>query len=64
MKSIISIINIRYLVLWLMATYICFRLYFKQIIELDFKLWETDLTLVGSVGYVILTIKLYNNLIK
>ena len=64
MRNIISIINIRYLLLWLMATYIAFRLYFKQIIELDFRLWETDLTAVGSIGYIILTAKLFNTLIK
>lgn len=64
MRNIINIINTKYLTLWLMATYICVRLYLKQIIDLDFRFWETDITAVATLGYVHLTYKLYTQLIK
>lgn len=63
-KGTISIVNKKYFTLWAMATYIVCRLYLKQIWEFDFKPWENDLTAVGSLGYTILTYKLYTQLIK
>ena len=53
-----------YTILWLMATYIVARLYLKQIFELDFKVWESDLTAVSTVGYLIMTWKFYIQLIR
>ena len=64
MKSIINIISTRYLILWLMATYICVRLYYKQLFEIDFRFWENDIATVATIGYACLTYKLYTQLIK
>jgi len=64
MKSIINIINTRYLILWVMTTYISGRLYYKNTIEIDFRLWENDITAVACLGYIFLTYKLYTQLIK
>lgn len=63
-KGIIKLVSIKYLLLWLMATYISIRLYYKQFIDLDFRFWENDLTTVATIGYVYLTYKLYTQLIK
>ena len=50
--------------MWLMATYISGRLYYKNSIEIDFRLWENDITAVACLGYIFLTYKLYTRLIK
>jgi len=52
-----------YFILWLMASYLVGRLYFMQL-GVDFKYWETDLTAVGALGYVILSFQIYKLLIK
>ena len=64
MKSIINIINTRYLILWVCSTYISGRLYYKNMIQIDFRLWENDITTIACFGYVFLTYKLYTQLIK
>lgn len=52
-----------YFILWLMASYLVGRLYFMQL-GVDFKYWQTDLTAVGALGYVILSFQIYKLLIK
>ncbi len=53
-----------YFWLWLMADYVGFRLFWKQATTIDFRFWENDITTVCLIGWVILTVKMFNIGIK
>jgi len=53
-----------YLWLWLMTDYVVFRLFWKQATTLDFRFWENDITAVCLLGWIILTVKVFNLGIK
>lgn len=59
-----TIVFRQYFLLWLMSTYIAIRMLYKSMIQIDFEYWEMDLICVSSVGYFLLTIKVYSQLTK